>query len=175
MSRFFGPPTQLGIVVPALEPALDYWTGVVGAGPFYVIDDLQHEAFTVGEEAAPPPKMRIALGNWGEMQIELIEPHGDSEATWHQFLRARGGGIHHVSVWTDDYDAMVASARERGLAIEVTGHLAGGVRYTYFRAPSPADPLVEISELIPEVVSLYAMLRDAARDWDGTDPVRRLG
>lgn len=174
MSRFFGPPTQQGIVVPALEPALAYWTEVVGAGPFYVIDAMEHLAFTIGEEAAPPPQMRIALGNWGDMQIELIEPQGDSEATWHRFLRERGGGVHHTSVWTEDYDAMVADARARGLEIEVTGHLASGVRYAYFRSPSPSDSLVEVSELLPQVAGVYALLREAARDWDGTDPIRRF-
>lgn len=175
MSRFFGPPTQQGIVVPALEPALAYWTQTVGAGPFFVIDNLQHSSFCIGDTPAPPPAMRIALGNWGDLQIELIEPHGDSGATWHRFLRERGGGAHHTSVWTADYDAMVDAARARGLATEVAGQLANGVRYIYFRSPCPSDPLVEISELLPDVAAGYAFIRQAAIGWDGNDPVRSFG
>jgi catechol 2,3-dioxygenase-like lactoylglutathione lyase family enzyme len=175
MSRLFGNPTQNGIVVPDLEKAITYWTQVVGAGPFFVIEALEHIAFAIGENPAPAPAMRIALGNWGDLQIELIEPAGNSAATWHEFLRTRGGGLHHTSVWASDYDAVVDAARGRGLAVEASGTLANGVRYVYFRSPSPADPLVEVSELRPDIAAGYAFIREAARDWDGTDPIRSLG
>lgn len=172
MSSLFGQPTQLGIVVPDLGAALDYWTRTIGAGPFFVIDDLEHTTFTIGDEPAPLPGMRIALGNWGDLQIELIEPVGESRATWHTYLAERGGGAHHTSVWTEDYDAMIAATRARGLATEASGRLASGVRYTYFRAPSPSDPLIEVSELLPVAAEAYALLRQLAQDWDGADPVR---
>ena len=174
MSRFFGPPTQHGVVVPSLEAALAYWTEVVGAGPFYVIGDPQHKSFHIGGTPSDFPKMRIALGNWVDIQIELIEPQGDGQATWHQFLRERGGGMHHTSVWTADYDAMIGAALQRGLTVEVAGELTNGVRYTYFRSPGPCDPLVEVSELLPEVAAGYAFIREAAIDWDGSDPIRRF-
>ena len=175
MSRFFGPPTQHGVVVPSLEAAIAYWTEVVGAGPFFMIGQPPHTSFHIGDTPADEPKMRIAMGNWGDMQIELIEPLGDGPATWHQFLRKRGGGLHHTSVWTEDYDAMSNAARQRGLAVEVAGLLANGVRYTYFQSPSPCDPLVEVSELLPDVAAIYAFIREAAIDWDGSDPVRQFG
>jgi hypothetical protein len=174
MSRFFGPPTQQGVVVHSLEAALEYWTGVVGAGPFFVIDDVQHTAFQVGDTPTPPPQMRIALGNWGDLQIELIEPQGDSPATWHRFLRECGGGAHHTSVWTADYDATIEAALQRGLSVEVAGQLANRVRYCYFRSPERCDPLVEVSELLPEVAAGYEFIRSAAIDWDGANPVRRF-
>ena len=35
--------------------------------------------------------------------------------------------------------------------------------------------MVEILKPGPGSREFFAMMRDAARDWDGTDPVRRLG
>ncbi len=34
--------------------------------------------------------------------------------------------------------------------------------------------MVEIIDMKPAMVELFAMIRDAARDWDGSDPVREM-
>ena len=175
MSRFFGNPTQAGIVVEDLNAAIRYWTETVGAGPFFVIDPVPHLEFTIGRTPAATPDMRIALGNWGDMQVELIEPRGNHDATWHRFLRDGRRGLHHFSVWTWDYDAMIAAAFARGETLEVSGKLTAGVRYSYFETRLAGAPLVEVSELTPETKAAYDFVRECARDWDGRDPVRSFG
>ncbi len=173
MSRFFGPATQNGVVVPDLDAALSHWTTVIGAGPFFRTDNLINEYYVFNGQEVPIPEMSIAIGNWGDLQIELICPHGDGDSTWHRFLRETGGGVHHVSVWSTTYDEHVKLAHEMGMREDCRGKLPNGPRYSYFGSGAPGQPLLEIAEFTPSVAQLFSMVREAARDWHGVDPVRK--
>lgn len=175
MSYLFGPATQNGVVVANLDEALRYWTGTIGAGPFFRLDNLQNEYFFQREIELPPPSMSIALGNWGDLQIELICPHGDGASTWHRFLEERGGGLHHTSVWPRDFDAAVELASKLGLKVEARGKVAAGARYIYFQADRPDQPLLEIAEYSDGMAEICDLVRNSAINWDGRDPVRALG
>ena len=115
--------------------------------------------------------MSIALGNWGDLQIELICPHGEGESTWHQFLRQRGGGLHHISVWTSTFDDLVNKGLEQRLQFEARGALLNGTRYAYFQTPAPDLPLLEISQVTEVSAGLFTEIRTASINWDGSDPV----
>jgi hypothetical protein len=134
MSRIFGPAKQNGFVVPDLDEAMSYWIEALGVGPFFRFDNLGHDYFRQQAVQIAPPKMSIALANWGDLQIELICPHGAGESTWHQFLRKRGGGLHHISVWSTTFDRHVDDALSLGRAMECSGQLTNGPRYAYFMA-----------------------------------------
>ena len=176
MSRLFGPATQNGIVVDDLDLALDWWTRVIGVGPFFRIDNLANEYLFDGDRRLDtPPAMSIALGFWGDLQIELIHPHGEGETTWRRFLRQRGGGLYHISVWCgDDYEEALARASQAGLKLEAHGRIAGAGRYAYFQTQRPDQPLLEIAEILAPSRALFDLMREAARSFDGSDPVRRL-
>ena len=46
MSVFFGEIRQLGYVVPDIEAAMDYWSRVLGVGPFFYAPRVPVENFT---------------------------------------------------------------------------------------------------------------------------------
>ena len=52
---------------------------------------------------------------------------------------------------------------------------AGGQEFAFHDARHELGHLVELYEPSPAVRRLYAMVADAAADWDGSDPVRHLG
>lgn len=172
MSRLFGPARQNGIVVPNLDAGLSFWTRQMGAGPFFRTDRLPHDYFFQGGRKGVTPDLSIAIGNWGDLQIELICPNGDGSSTWHDYLRATGGGLHHISVWSPDYDAHVTVAEATGLLPVCHGKISNGPRYSYFDANMPSQPLLEIADYTPELEALFGHVRDAAQSWDGSDPVR---
>ncbi len=172
MSRLFGPATQNGLVVKDLDAALAYWTGRLGVGPFFRMDHLINEYVWHEGKEIPMPDMSVAIGNWGDLQIELICPHGEGESTWHRFLRDVGEGLHHISVWSSTYDVHVQQAFDLGLTEEARGKIKDGPRYCYFRSEGDGHPLIEFADYTPEVAALFAHVREAARNWDGKDPVR---
>ena len=172
MSRIFGPATQNGFVVPDLDQAMAYWVEALGVGPFFRFDNLRHDYFHQRDMPIAAPEMSIAIANWGDLQIELICPHGAGQSTWHQFLGKRGGGLHHISVWSTTFDRHVGDALSLGRTMECRGQLTDGPRYTYFMADRAEQPLLEIAELRDDTAQLFAFIRDAARNWDGKVPVR---
>ncbi|OYU35720.1 VOC family protein [Novosphingobium sp. PASSN1] len=172
MSRLFGPAMQNGVVVPDLDVALTYWTTEMGAGPFFRTDNLRNEYYVFEGREVASPHMSVALGNWGNLQIELICPHGDGDSTWHRFLQGTGGGVHHVSVWSTSYDDHVKLAHGLGMREDCRGKLPKGPRYTYFGSGVAGQPLLEIAELTPSLARLYERVREASLDWRGEDPVR---
>jgi len=49
--------------------------------------------------------MSIALGNTGDLQIELIQQRNDASSMYMDFLNAGREGLQHMSYWTSDYQA----------------------------------------------------------------------
>jgi hypothetical protein len=145
----------------------------MGAGPFFRSDRLPHDHFFEGGREAATPDLSVALGNWGDLQIELICPNGNGSSTWHDFLKSTGGGLHHISVWSTTYDQHVALAIETGLHPVCHGKISNGPRYSYFDAGVPGQPLLEIADYTPSLAALFGHVRDAARGWDGSDAVRK--
>ncbi len=77
MTPRFGPVMQLGFVVPDLDRAMEHWTGNVGVGPFYVLQHIQFaEALYRGQPT--DADISVAVAQWGEVQVELIQQFNDS-------------------------------------------------------------------------------------------------
>ena len=164
---------QLAFVPADFDAAVKHWTEVMGAGPFFLLPNMSLPGGRYRGEASDPV-FTMALGYWGEMQIELIRPENDA-ASIYRSEYAVGEGLHHVCVLVDS----IAEARARCEAVgaeiifEAPVGDSGGVIY--------ADPgtgpgnLVELLEPQAGTKELFAMMRDAARDWDGSEPLRSLG
>jgi methylmalonyl-CoA/ethylmalonyl-CoA epimerase len=164
---------QLAFVPADFDAAVKHWTEVIGAGPFFLLPNMSLPGGRY-RGVASDPVFTMALGYWGEMQIELIRPENDA-ASIYRGDYAVGEGLHHVCVLVDS----IAEARARCEAVgaeiifEAPVGDSGGVIY--------ADPgtgpgnLVELLEPQAGTRELFAMMRDAARGWDGSEPLRSLG
>ncbi len=179
MSRVFGPMRQIGVVVRDLDAALRHWTEALGVGPFFVLPNLSPEGFRYRGEPSAPPLMSIALENSGDMQVELIQQHDDHPSAYRDFLEAGREGVQHVSAWLNpgDYDATRTRLLAAGVPIAQEGKIPGrGVRFAYFATDVSGGPSYEIADLIrPETLPLHQTIAEAAREWDGSNPVRELG
>jgi hypothetical protein len=123
--------------------------------------------------------MSIALGNSGDLQVEIIQQHDDRPSAYRDFLAAGREGLQHVSSWLtrEEYDATMARQLAAGVVVAHEGEIpASGVRFAYFATDGVAGGLMyEIADLMePQIYPLVTMIADAARDWDGKDPVREL-
>lgn len=179
MSRLFGPIRQIAFVIPSLAEGTRYWTETLGVGPFFVLHDVAVENHRYRGRPGPPPRGSIALANSGNLQIELIQVNDDRPSVWREFGDLRHGGLHHVSAWTTrvEYDATMARLLALGVEVLQEGTItASGVRFAYFATDAgPGRVIYEIADLLePSSYALVQMVADAARGWDGTDPVREI-
>jgi hypothetical protein len=173
MSRIFGPIRQNGYVVRDIEAAMRHWTQVLGVGPFSYLPHRRPEDF-VYRGRPSSPECSIAIAFAGDLQIELIQVHSDTPNLWQDFLDAGREGLQHVSAWTDDFDAAFERITAAGHRCAQQGTIGGGIRFAYFDTEAHPGTVFELSNLDAEPYrSAMAALREAARSWDGSEPVRQ--
>ena len=176
MSRFFGEIRQVAYLVPDIEAAMDYWTGVLGVGPWYYNPRVPIRNYTYRGERYEPHNS-VALANAGGLQIELLQTRNDVPSMYRDFLRAGHRGAQHVAYWTENFDADLERAEEAGFRVCMSGEVGDKGRFVYFEegaAHPGAHPgsVIELSEVAGPKGKLFKLIRDAAVGWDGREPVR---
>ena len=174
MSIRFGPVRQNGYVVRDIETALAHWTEVLGVGPFFYFERVPIEDFRYRGEPSPL-EVSIALANWGELQIELIEQRNDAPSMYRDFLASGQEGLQHVACWYDSLDAPLAEAERRGLRVGQSGCIGEQGRFAYLETEAHGGTVVELSEISGSKGRFFAHVRDSAASWDGEEPVRPVG
>ena len=172
MSVLPGPIRQIGYVVTDLDQALASWVEL-GVGPWLVIRGLPMSVRYRGEPCETT--LSLALSNSGEMQIELIYQHDDTPSIFTEFLAANGPGYHQLAYWAEDFDATMKAVEEAGWPVVWSGGEGFGVRFAYVEPPNSPATVVEISELTEGQAASAKFIRDAAANWDGSDPIREMG
>lgn len=168
-----GPIMQLAFVPDDFDAALKHWTKTMGVGPFFMIEHAGLENCLFDGQPSKAD-FGLAIGYWGDMQIELIKQHNDAPSIYNTQPWKGAGGMHHVCLLTDD----IEDARRRTLAgggkMVVTADVTGGGK-VFYASTGGAEGLVEVLQPGPGSREFFAMMRDAAKGWDGSDPLRRLG
>lgn len=141
--------TQVAIVVPDLDSAVENYHRVFGIEPwhFYTYKrPLVTEMHYMGEPA--DYAMRIALANTGPSRIELIEPlSGDS--IYADFVREHGYGPHHYGLYVQDMHAALEEAGEAGFHVIMDGSgfgPDGDGHYAYLDTESELGAILELIE-----------------------------
>jgi hypothetical protein len=169
----FGPIVQNAYVVRDLAVAAHHWSSKVGIGPFYAIEHIAFGA--VYFRGAPLAiDMSVAIAQWGEIQIELIQQHDSAASIYTEFAARHGEGLQHVGVMTPSLDEHLAGLKSQGIAPVQWGATATGMRFAYVGTDAHPGGMIELIETGPAVEAFFAMVRKAAIGWDGTRPLRRL-
>jgi len=172
MSRIFGDIRQSGYVVRDIEAAMKHWTEVLAVGPFERVpmEDFRYRG------APSAIEVSIALANSGPLQIELIQQRNDAPSMYVDFLRAGHEGLQHVAYWTETFDAEMERLTAAGYGIGQSGCVGGANgRFVYFLTEAHPGTVIELSEISGMKGRFFRHIADAAREWDGTEPVRRMG
>lgn len=164
---------QTAFVVPDIEAAMRQWLRAGSTGPFIV---MPHVSPSNGLYRGQPAQLEMtcAFAQAGQMQIELIEQHCDNPSIYRDMFPKGAGGFHHLCYWSDGTIAgEVEHFRARGIE---PGYLAsfGALNFGYFDARGQLGCFIEVLEREPGTLALFEMVAEAAKDWDGNDPIRYL-
>ena len=178
MSRFFGQIRQLGYVVPDIEAAMEYWSKTLGVGPWYYNPRVPIVNYRYDGQSYEPHNS-VALANSGFVQVELIQTRNDVPSMYRDFLQAGRTGLQHVAYWTENFDADLARARAAGFEVCMSGEVGENGLFVYFEDRSEEagchpGTTIELSEVAGPKGTLFRMIREAAAQWDGSDPVREF-
>ena len=171
MSVLFGEIRQLGYVVPDIVAAMDYWSRVLGVGPFFYAERVPVVNFTY-RGAPSSPITSVALANSGPVQVELIQQRNDAPTMYRDFVQAKGSGLQHVAYWTENFDADMARLAARGFKVGMGGEVGARGRFVYFETEYHPGAVIELSEVEGPKGRMFDLIRNASVGWDGSDPVR---
>jgi hypothetical protein len=176
MSRIFGPIRQMAYLVRDIDQAMRHWIDIMGVGPFFYIENhaAPHSTYR-----GQPSSMRlsIAFAQCGAMQIELIQPLNDAPSLLTEFLKSGREGLQHVAFWTMNFAADITRYQSLGYEVVQTGGMSGPNNGNVFFAgngyPAVAHA-IEISDISGTKGALFRHIAEAAQDWDGREPIRKL-
>jgi catechol 2,3-dioxygenase-like lactoylglutathione lyase family enzyme len=133
---------HLGITVPDLDEADDFFVRVLGAEPFYDLGPFERSDDWMAEHMNVHPRtvMRrlrfYRLGNGTNLEVFEYEP---ADARAEQPPRNSDIGGHHLAFYVDDLDAAVAYLRDEGIRVlgdpTASGNASAGQRWVYFLSP----------------------------------------
>lgn len=169
-----GPIMQMAYWPKDFDAALRHWTEVMGVGPFYLLENVALEGLRYRGEPSGFV-FTMALAYWGDVQIELIRPENDEPSIYSGEHGRQGDALHHVCVLTDDIAAARATAEAAGGVVLLEAKVGADGAVLYVDSGGGPGGIVEILQPASGSKALFAMIRDAARDWDGGDPIRKLG
>lgn len=162
-----GAPVQIAYATDDVHGAAERWAQH-GVGPFFV---LEHIALADVEIDGRPATFdhSSAYGQWGPVMIELICQHdADPDPV------VPSSGLHHVASFVDDFDRASDELVRDGFERRFLARTSGGQAFAFHDARGTLGHLLEIYERTDRLAGFYDMVRDAAIDWDGTDPIRLL-
>lgn len=171
MSRLFGDVIQNGYVVRDIDTAMRHWIDVLGVGPWFYIDRLPVPDFQYKGQPSPV-EISIALANSGALQIELIQQRNDAPSLYLDFLHAGHEGLHHLGYGSYHFDADLAGLVETGYGIGHAGSVSGRGRFVYLLTEGHPGTIVELFDMSQGRDRVFAGIAEAARNWDGQDPIR---
>lgn len=170
------PVRQLAYAVQDVEAAALAHHRHFGSGPFFVLRHVSL-ASSVHRGVARPFDHSSAYGQWGGMMIELVQQHNPDPSALHDMYPHGSGreGLHHTALFVDDLDAAIARFAAEGMPLAQLSVTQGGTAFAFVDARARLGHMLELYEPSPQLTGFYDLVAQAARGWDGSDPVRELG
>ena len=84
--------------------------------------------------------------------------------------------IYHIGYLSEDYDADLQRALDAGMVIEQSGVvLSEDGKFAYFESDGHPGTVMELIAVTDTNREIFQMIKAASENWDGTEPVRRMG
>lgn len=168
------PIRQIAYFVNDVRDAARRHAGLFGSGPYFVADNIPlRSCLHRGRPAALDHSS--AYGQWGEVMIEFVQQNNPGPSAFRDMYPEPGnGGLHHVALIVEDLNAAIQRFTAAGHETALYAEMNSGFAFAMMDTVSACGHMVELYSPAPELTGFYEFVRAAARDFDGTDPVRAI-
>lgn len=134
------PVTQIGIVVKDIEKTVQFYTSVLGLGPW----DIRDGEIQGDPKLGKPGHIvcRFARAKSGPIEIELVQPL-KGESLYTEFLRDKGEGLHHLGFFVTDIDAELDRFAQKG-ARSILGQDLPVCKFAYLAPEDSGGVILEL-------------------------------
>lgn len=162
---------HLGFAVDSIPEAVDFFAKSLGAGPFYVVENVVFDELEYEGAEVPVWDHSTCLGAWGNQIIELQEMHRIEPAP----LEAKLGGINrlnHIGYIAGDFAE--ESARLESLGLPKYLRIRANLIECFLHEIPVLGMSVEIHKDTEFIRDAHRMFFEAADGWDGSTPLRPM-
>ena len=167
---------QIAYIVPDVREAIRRHNAIFGSGPYFL-----GEGFTLADHLYRGERWSLdidaALGQWGDVQIELIQLNDDRANIFREGpgRDVRGPRLHHLCLHPESVEDAIAMFAERGCPLVFEFAMPLGTRSVIIDTLAELGHFVELYGRTDEVVGIYDNIRSAAESFDGSELIRPLG
>ena len=105
------PVSQIGVVVRNMDKAVEYYSKLLGIGPFTVYEFVPQNHWFMEEPSYL--KFRMGKAMLGDIELELIQPV-KGKSFHREFLKTHGEGVQHLGFNVPNYDEMFEKFKAAG-------------------------------------------------------------
>ncbi len=165
------PVRQIAYFVPDVVAAARAHMETFGSGPFYV---AEHIPLTLSLYRGQPAELdhSSAYGQWGDVMVEFVQQNNDGPSVFRDMYPDGAQGMHHVALIVEDMKAAMRRFEAAGHATGLYAEVAPGVGFAMMDCVESLGHFVELYEPTPPLLAVYDLVRSAAQDFDGRDPIR---
>lgn len=140
-------PIHVAMMVHDLEAAVAAWSRLLGSPPSVRHTTAPYsESFTEYRGLPTPARLKMALFETNDLQIELGEPASLEEpSVWADHLKYGSTGLHHIGYRVTGMERAVAALGEMGFALLQRAEFEGG-RYAYIDTEPDLGAMIELLE-----------------------------
>lgn len=168
-------PCQIAYYVPDIREAALQHHRLFGSGPFFVAESID---FTVHEHRGVRCEwdQSSSFGYWGDVMVEFMVQNKPGRSVLEDVMAVNSApsGMHHVGYYVDDPAATVAGFGKIGCPQAMRAVLANGIEVFMVDTIGLYGHMIELYEPTATLMDLHGFIRQAAQDFDGTDPVREF-
>ncbi|MEO0030426.1 MAG: hypothetical protein RIS94_184 [Pseudomonadota bacterium] len=167
------PVRQIAYFVPDAVAAAQAHSARFGSGPYFV---AEHIPLSLSLHRGTPAELdhTSAYGQWGEIMVEFVQQNNAGPSVFRDLFPDGRQGMHHVALIVDDLPAAMARYEVAGHPCALYAEVSPGVGFAMMDCVADLGHFVELYEPTPALLGVYELVRNAARDWNGTDPIRHF-
>jgi len=132
--------SQIGMVVRDMKKTIQYWEKTLGLGPFVMPKISYEEKLYYGKPV--DSEWMMAFCSLGPVELELIQPL-KPPTVYHDFLREKGEGVHHLGFDVKDIDEKLALCKKVGIDIIQSGR-GLTARFAYLNTAKVSGIIIEL-------------------------------
>ena len=147
MMHLLGDIVQVGIVIEDMEKAKAGMEKVFGLVPDSESDNVYKKTWYRGQIIDAPVK--AAFYNAFNVQLEFLQPIGDTDTAWHDYLdegfRQHGHALHHLRFDVENNDEATAALAKRGVTKYMEGRslVDPSATFTYYDSTDAVGFIIE--------------------------------
>lgn len=148
LTEMLGDIVQIGIVIEDMEKAKAGMKQIFGLVPDAESDNLYKQTWYRGEIIDAPVK--AAFYNYFNVQLEFLQPVGDTDTIWHDYLdegfRPHGHALHHIRFDVENNDAVTEELAKLGIKKYMEGKslVDPSATFTYYDSVEQVGFIIEV-------------------------------